>query len=81
MKVVLVTKVKNWWDKEAKVTEHIVEGPDSDTVYAKCFREHFNRQKYANSTHTYFKDSAHKESYRKWISDVRNYANNGGDMW
>ena len=81
MKVVLITKVKNWWDKEAKVTEHIVEGSDLDTVYAKCFREYFNRQKYLNCTHTYFKDSAHKEPYREWISDVRNYANNGGDMW
>lgn len=81
MKVVLVREVKYWWDKEAKVTEHVIEGPDSDAVYAKCFREYFNREKYANSTHTRFKDSTHKEPYRKWVSDINNYANNGGDMW
>ena len=81
MKVVLVREVKNWWDKEAKVTEHVIEGPDSDAVYAKCFREYFNREKYANSTHTRFKDSVHHEPYRKWISNINNYANNGGDMW
>lgn len=81
MKVVLVREVKYWWDKKAKVTEHVIEGPDSDAVYAKCFREYFNREKYANSTHTRFKDSAHKEPYRKWASDINNYANNGGDMW
>ena len=81
MKVVLVREVKYWWDKEAKVTEHVIEGPDSDAVYAKCFREYFNREKYANSTHTRFKDSVHHEPYRKWISNINNYANNGGGMW
>lgn len=81
MKVVLVREVKYWWDKEAKVTEHVIEGPDSDAVYAKCFREYFNREKYANSTHTRFKDSAHREPYRKWVNNINNYANNGGDMW
>ena len=81
IKVVLIRRYKNWWDKEARITEHIVEGPDKDTVYAKCFREYFNREKYSESTYTRFKDPAHKKPYREWIGDWRNYANNGGDMW
>ena len=71
----------NWWDKEAKITEHVIEGSNADAVYAKCFREYFNREKYAERTHTRFKDPAHKKPYREWVRDVRNYANNGGDMW
>ncbi len=81
MKVILITKVSHWSSKETKITENTVEGVDADAVYAKCFREYFNREKYLNGTHTYFKDPKHNEPYRKWISDVRNYANNGGDMW
>ncbi len=81
MKVVLITKVSHWSSKETKITENTVEGADADAVYAKCFREYFNREKYLNSTHTYFKDPKHNEPYGKWISDIRNYANNGGDMW
>tara|TARA_B000000557_G_C20790665_1_gene450861 strand:+ start:63 stop:317 length:255 start_codon:yes stop_codon:yes gene_type:complete len=81
MKLTLVRRYKNWWDKEARITEHVIEGPNADAVYAKCFREYFNREKYAESTSTSFKDPAHKKPYREWLSDVRNYANNGGDMW
>ena len=81
MEVVLIRRIKHWWDSEAKVTEHVVTGADANAVYAKCFREYFNREKYANSTHTRFKDSIHVEPYRVWVNDVRNYANNGGDMW
>ena len=81
MKVVLITKVSHWSMKKPDIIENTVEGEDADAVYAKCFREYFNREKYLNSTHTYFKDPKHNEPYRKWISDVRNYANNGGDMW
>ncbi len=81
MQVVLVRTVKYWWDKKAKVTEHVVTGIDADAVYAKCFKEYFNREKYTDSTRTRFKDPAHVEPYHAWVSDVRNYANNGGDMW
>tara|TARA_B100000131_G_scaffold168442_1_gene162780 strand:- start:7045 stop:7290 length:246 start_codon:yes stop_codon:yes gene_type:complete len=81
VKVVLVRRVKYWWDKEAKITEHVIEGSDADAVYARCFREYFNREKYAESTHTRFKDSVHNKPYREWISNINNYANNGGDMW
>ena len=81
MEVVLVRRIKHWWDSEAEVTEHIVTGADADAVYAKCFREYFNREKYNNSCYTRFKDPIHKAPYRTWVSNVRNYANNGGDMW
>ena len=65
----------------SKVTEHIVQAATPDEVWAICFRQYFNKERYANSTHTRFKDPAHRKPYREWINNVNNYANNGGDMW
>jgi len=65
----------------SKVTKHIVEAPTADQVWAICFRQYFNKERYANSTYTRFENPEHREPYREWISDVNNYANNGGDMW
>ena len=80
MQVTLVRTYKTWQMKEPKITEHVVDGDTPDAVWAVCFREYFNREKYTHSTRTRFKDPSHNAPYHEWISDVRNYANNGGDM-
>mgnify|MGYP003119208863 FL=1 len=64
----------------SKVTKHIVEAPTPDQVWAICFRQYFNKERYANSTYTRFENPEHRTPYREWISDINNYANNGGDM-
>lgn len=81
MQAVLIVSHKNWWDSEAKTSEHLIEADTPDGIYAIAFREFFNRYKYCNGTRIRFRDPIHAASYEAWISDVRNYANNGGDMW
>jgi hypothetical protein len=58
-----------------------LEAADRDGLYSLFFREYDNRYKYCNNTSYNFDAAALREGYREWFSDVRNYANNGGDMW
>jgi len=81
MKVVLIREDKNWWDAEPRVSEHTIEAETVDDVYAIAFRQFFNRTKYCNGTRISFQDARHNAPYKAWVSDVNNYANNGGDMW
>jgi len=77
----MIRSDQNWWDKEPKVREHVIEADTVDGLYAIAFREFFNRTKYCNGTKVWFKDQSHNNPYDEWLSDVNNYANNGGDMW
>lgn len=61
-------------------TETIIENSMND-VLATFFREYDNRYKYCNSISHSFTDKVVQDLYRDWISDVKNYADNGGDMW
>jgi len=81
MKVVLIREDKNWWDAEPRVSEHEIEAETADAVYAIAFRQFFNRTKYCNGTRIKFQDASHNAPYKAWVSDVNNYASNGGDMW
>ena len=81
MKAVLIREDKDWWDKEPRISEHMIEAETSDDLYAIAFREFFNRTKYCNGTKIFFQDESHNAPYLAWVTDVNNYANNGGDMW
>lgn len=59
----------------------ILEAEDDDRLFAMFFRDYDNRYKYCNDISHSFTDKAMQDLYRTWISDVNNYANNGGDMW
>ena len=58
-----------------------IEAVDEDSLLALYFREYQNRYKYCNNVSHDLEDVALQEKYKVWISDVRNYAANGGDMW
>ena len=58
-----------------------IQAPDMDSLYALFFREYDNRYKYCNSVSYSLDDAGMREGYRVWFSDIRNYADNGGDMW
>lgn len=62
-------------------TEETIQAEDKDKLFAKFFRTHDNGLKYVNEISYRFKDEALQQEYRVWISDVGNYASNGGDMW
>jgi hypothetical protein len=72
---------KAWWDKEATITTEVVHGVDENALFATYFKEFANRLKYCNDVRTEIIESDMKAAYSVWISDVNNYANNGGDMW
>ena len=58
-----------------------IQAPDRDALYALFFREYANRYKYCNSVSYALDDPALLAGYWVWFSDIRNYADNGGDMW
>lgn len=49
-------------------------------AYAKFFKM-TNSAKYLNDIHHELIDDEEIAGFKKWISDIRNYADNGGDMW
>lgn len=52
-----------------------------DELFSLYFREYDNRYKYCNGLCYAIVDEGLKEEFRVWISNIGNYANNGGDMW
>lgn len=59
----------------------MIQAPDRDALFALFFREYANRYKYCDSVSYTLDDPAMRQGYQAWFSDVRNYADNGGDMW
>ncbi len=58
-----------------------IDADDKDSLFALFFRKYDNAYKYCNSVSYKLADPALREGYLAWFSDVRNYADNGGDMW
>ena len=58
-----------------------LEAVDNGSLFALFFREYRNRYKYCHNTNYVLADPSMEQGYREWLSDVHNYANNGGDMW
>jgi len=77
------TIVKNEWIDYVNYDtgEEVIESPTKDELFGLFFREFDNGLKYVNFLSYRFKDEATNKEYRTWISDINNYAANGGDMW
>jgi hypothetical protein len=58
-----------------------IQAADRASLYALFFREYANRYKYCNSISYSLDDPEMHQGYQVWFSDIRNYADNGGDMW
>ena len=58
-----------------------LEAESDDKLFAAYFKQYDKRYQYCNNIHFSIQESAMSAKYREWISDVRNYADNGGDMW
>jgi len=59
----------------------IIKADDKDSLFAMFFREYDNKYKYCNSVSYNLFDPSLREEYADWLSDINNYADNGGDMW
>lgn len=73
----------DWTASPSETTvEHfeIEESTDEET-FAHYFRNYENCFKYCNDIQFAITDKEQHKAYRAWISDVNNYAANGGDMW
>jgi len=77
------TIVKKEWNHSTlyETGEQEIEAPTKSDLFGLFFREFDNRFKYCNDLSYSFKDETNKKEYRTWISDINNYASNGGDMW
>ena len=58
-----------------------IQADDKASLFALFFRDYVNRHKYCNHISYKLADPALREEYADWISDIDNYADNGGDMW
>jgi len=58
----------------------VIQADDKDSLFALFFREYTNRYKYCNSVSYKLADPDLREEYADWLSDINNYADNGGDM-
>lgn len=54
--------------------------PTLDEAFAHYFSNYVNRYKYCSVNYV-LEDPETKSAYNKWISNIKNYANNGGDMY
>jgi len=57
-----------------------IQADDKASLFALFFREYANRYKYCNSVSYKLADPDLHEGYADWLSDINNYADNGGDM-
>ena len=57
-----------------------IQADDKASLFALFFREYANKYKYCNSVSYKFDAAALREEYADWLSDINNYADNGGDM-
>ena len=57
-----------------------IQADDRASLFALFFREYANRYKYLNSVSYKFDAASLREEYAEWLSDINNYADNGGDM-
>lgn len=78
--MIKTTIVKRGYEARPDERETI-QAADRDALFALFFREYANRYKYCNSISYTLDDPAMLQSYQVWFSDIRNYADNGGDMW
>ena len=59
----------------------VLNANSKDGLFAQYFKKHVNRYKYCHSVRHEIIDEQLRNEYQEWISDVGNYANNGGDMF
>lgn len=62
-------------------TDIPIEAESDNLLFANYFKKYDNHYKYCNNLHFSIKESDMSAKYTEWLRDVRNYANNGGDMW
>lgn len=70
-----------FWSKPPEVTRIELTAASEDELFAKYFREYDNRLKYCNDIQVQIVEPDMLQKFRVWISNVNNYANNGGDMY
>lgn len=83
MKLLVRKTTTNWRASPAETTvEHFeIQGSTDDEAFAYYFREFENHFKYCNNIQFAIEGKDQAKAYRAWISDVNNYAANGGDMY
>ena len=61
--------------------QEVIQADDRYSLFALFFREYDNAYKYCNSVSYALSCPSLRQGYLAWLRDVRNYADNGGDMW
>lgn len=64
-----------------KKTSFVIREKTLDKCFAIFFRDYSNRYKYCNNINYRIVSNKKSFLYKKWISDISNYLNNGGDPW
>jgi len=60
--------------------DETIQADDKDSLFALFFRKYDNAYKYCNSVSYALACPSMRQGYLVWLSDINNYADNGGDM-
>ena len=65
---------------EKTITPIVLTESSVDEIYRTAFKKHINPSSRCFTVNFHFEDPVHQQGYQKWISNVANYAFNGGNM-
>jgi len=82
LKMMIIKRICNQKTGYRPVYEEFsINAENKEALFSMYFREFVNRHKYINEWSYSIKNRFLAHDYNIWISDINNYANNGGDMW
>lgn len=63
-----------------KITPIVLTASSVDEIYRMAFKKHFNPTSRCFTVSYAFENPVHQKGYSEWVSNVSNYALNGGNM-
>jgi hypothetical protein len=65
---------------EKTITPILLTESSVDEIYRIAFKKHINPASRCFTVNFHFEDPVHQKGYSDWVSNVSNYAMNGGNM-
>lgn len=65
---------------EKTITPILLTESSVDEIYRVAFKKHINPASRCFTVNFHFEDPVHQKGYSDWVSDISNYAMNGGNM-
>jgi hypothetical protein len=63
-----------------QITPIVLTETTVDEIYRTAFKKHINPSSRCFTVNFHFEDPVHQKGYSDWVSNISNYAMNGGNM-